>query len=800
MDPNLYSFVNRFELLGLEFLPLLFLFADCFLILNISVYLLRQAGFESREAAETFLAGGLVFLGCIVLTATVLGGLGVLSWQTLFALHTVIWLGLPLVQQRRSYLQGHQDLLEQSERFLRTMLSPLIGIFRAASWVCGKRLESVLTVTISMTLFCFAILAIFTLPLNYDSNTYRLSRIAYWLQERNIYHFMTDDPRQNFMAQNADLVMLWLTSFFRKGFPLVSLAQFFGGLLCSAAVYALSRALGFTRLWRLGAVITLLGMPNVATQFFTSQTDLFTAGCLAAGLVFLLRALNTYRRLDWSLFGTGLGLAVGAKGTVFYWGPGLLVLLLGWALMERASWQKVLKGVGVAAILALLVAGFSYAQNYMSYGNPFAPVDLVERVHSSFSTSRLHSGFLNDMAYIWQVFEPNSNVPALRPLTDRMFKRLQGFLLALQDPHFPAFPRRFQFATQWIQSGLSEDYASFGFPVFFLAMGGGLVSVALLFKSRHTETIGIAAIFVSTVLFLAVFVVLQAWTVHQYRYFILLAPFLSVLSMFALVKLRMKGQEIMLLLFLSGQVFMAGHVAIHSRHHGLSAMMNPQAAPNYALWDEPTSLMRKTGSKRFHIAIVRGRWDDWLAPYFRSSSNHHISPVPLSTLRQYGTAEAFLAANRYDLLITDPETVVGRLGRVRSYFSTKHSRMGVRLTDVNETPNPVVLPLTGLYSDGWTALSTSLGAENWIDGTVVLQLRNPTPFLRRIIISSAFETKQLTLTPQQREAVTIHGDLVDTIRLEVSPAFVPAEVSHQSNDRRALGVQLDLYTDEESPT
>ena len=791
MDPSLYSFVNRFELLGLEFLPLLFLFADCFLILNISVYLLRQAGFESREAAETFLAGGLVFLGCIVLTATVLGGLGVLSWQTLFTLHILIWLGLPLVQQRRSYLQAHQDLLEGSRTYLRTMLSPLIGIFKAASWVRGKRLESVLTVTILMTLFCFAILAIFTLPLNYDSNTYRLSRIAYWLQERNIYHFMTNDLRQNFMAQNADLVMLWLTSFFRKGFPLVSLAQFFGGLLSSAAVYALSRALGFTRLWRLGAVITLLGMPNVATQFFTSQTDLFTAGCLAAGLVFLLRALNTYRQLDWSLFGTGLGLAVGAKGTVFYWGPGLLVLLLGWALMQRTPWQKVLKGIVVAAILALLLGGFNYAQNYISYGNPFAPVDLIEMAHSSFSTSRLHYGFLNSMAYIWQIFEPNSNVPALRPLTDRIFKRLQGFLLALQNPHFPAFPRRFQIATQWIQSGLSEDLASFGFPVFLLAVGGGLMSIALLIRSRHTETIGTVAIFISTVLFLAVFAFLQAWTVHKYRYFVLLAPFLSVLSMSALVNLCTKGQKIMLLLFLSSQAFMAGHVAVHSRHHGLLAMINPQAAANYAFWDECTSLMRKTGNKSLHIAIVL-RPNSWLAPYFRSSSNHHFSPVLLSTLRQYGTAEAFLAANRYDLLITDPETVAGRLGRVRSYFSTKHSRMGVRLTDVNETPNPVILPITGLYSDGWTTLNTSLGAENWIDGTVVLNLKNPTPFLRRIIISSAIETKRLTLKPQQREAVTIRGNTVDTITLEVSPAFVPAEVSHQSPDRRALGVRLEL--------
>lgn len=783
--------INRTQLLGIEFVPLLFLLADTLLLLNITSFVLGRVKFENRSPAETFLAGGLIFLGCVISTVTLLGAIGFLSWANLFFFHLLIWLSLPFLRGLENYRQAIQENWQSFVELIETICLPIIGIFRLKNWGKGKDLEQALLALLVIMLTSFAILAVFTLPLNYDSNTYRLSRIAYWLQENNICHFVTNDERQNYMAQNVDLIMLWLTSFFKSGFPLVHLTQFLGGLLSCAAVYEMSRTFGFPRLWRLSAIIALIGIPNVAIQFFTSQTDLFTTGCLAAGLVFLLAALRNHRLRDWFLFGVGLGLAVGAKGTVFYWGPGLLFLFVCWACIHRTPGKKVVKGTVLATSLMLLLAGFNYAQNLARYDNPFAPADSVHEAHSSLTTSRLHYTFVNGCAYLWQIFEPNSNLPILRPLTDSVLGHLQSFLLALENPHFKGFLQRFQSATRWIPSyGLNEDFASFGFLVFFLGIIGGLLSIVFSFKSRQNDTIGIAAILASTLLFLVVFCSLQSWTIHKYRYFVLLGPFISVLSIFAIMNFRMSGQNILLILFLSSQFFMAGHVAFHSRTHGLWAMMRPQSVPNYVLWNETISLIKKLGDKSLKVSIALQQ-NSWLAPYFRSPAQHHITFVPLSELSEYQDVEAFLRANKYDFLITDPK-IIGHFGRVRSYTSARWSRIAFRILNIDEIANPVITGMKGLFSDGWTSLTASIGLTNSLGGNFSLKLWNPTPFERQIVLKSSIEKKYLTLKPGGSESFPIKVSETDIVTIHVSPAFVPAETVPNSPDRRTLGVRLEL--------
>ncbi len=334
------QFLNRCDLLGIEWLPLCWLCLNMLCVLFITSFVLQVIKFQFRHASETFLAAGLIELSCIVCTVTTFGAIGLLSWKNSLISHLLVCAVLPLWPRDKGYGHNGRALLRQCTRLLRILSQPILSLVQVKTWKKDHIPEYLLTACILIILGFFLVLAIGTLPMNYDSNTYRLSRVAYWLQEQNISHFQTNDQRQNFMAQNADLVMLWLISFFRYGFPLVHVTQFFGGLLGCAAVYEFCRGFGFSRLWRLGAVITFLGIPNAATQFFTSQTDLFTTGCLVAGLYFLFQALHQHQCQFWSLFGVGLGLAIGAKGTVFYWGPGLLWLFICWGWIARTPWKN----------------------------------------------------------------------------------------------------------------------------------------------------------------------------------------------------------------------------------------------------------------------------------------------------------------------------------------------------------------------------------------------------------------------------------------------------------------------------
>ena len=144
-----------------------------------------------------------------------------------------------------------------------------------------QKITFFLLLTVIVMIFAlYLVPAIFSLPLNYDSNNYRLTRVGYWLQQSSILHYPTLDKRQLFMAVNGELMMLWIISFFKNGFPLIHLVQFLGAMLASVSTYSIGRFIGYSRIWSLISVIFFLGIPVAASQIATSQTDLFTTGCL----------------------------------------------------------------------------------------------------------------------------------------------------------------------------------------------------------------------------------------------------------------------------------------------------------------------------------------------------------------------------------------------------------------------------------------------------------------------------------------------------------------------------------------
>jgi hypothetical protein len=107
----------------------------------------------------------------------------------------------------------------------------LRALFPAALASVKKDLatRSVATV-LGIFLVVTGLLAALAEPVVYDALTYRLSRIGHWLQEGRVAHFITNDPRQNYMPVVPDLVTAWLVSAFPDGFHGAALAQW--GVAC----------------------------------------------------------------------------------------------------------------------------------------------------------------------------------------------------------------------------------------------------------------------------------------------------------------------------------------------------------------------------------------------------------------------------------------------------------------------------------------------------------------------------------------------------------------------------------------
>jgi 4-amino-4-deoxy-L-arabinose transferase-like glycosyltransferase len=478
-----------------------------------------------------------VALALVTVSGLVLGFLGTLGPAGFLSIHLAL-LGAVAA------LSGAGPWRSRARCLGRLIARPLGDVARGLARLAGPAAswpERLLSWAILGVFGLAVVLAALTPPLNGDTLAYRLPRIAWWLQEGHLGHiaaFDLSDARVNYTPFGPDLVMLWVVGFFPHGFPLIELPQLVGGALAGAGAYRLTLEVGLPRWAALAGVILLLGMPNVCVQLLTAQTDLYTAGCATAFLVFLLTALKAERTVDWILAGTALGLAVGAKGTMFYWAPGLLILLAVAALILRPDTRGLLRGMIAAGFVAVLLAGPAYVLSLRHYGNPFAPPVAIERVHVHPESSRLHLAAVNALTYAWQLLLPSSNFPFVRPPTSLAFEAGAEQIRALgeESPPFAGFVGNFEKNLVSMRRYMwHEDNLSMGVLAAILALIGGFRTLAGLRRGRRGRRGLLAlALLASVAAFFVTFCLLQGWTPHKYRYFVLVAPVLAVLGARAL--------------------------------------------------------------------------------------------------------------------------------------------------------------------------------------------------------------------------------------------------------------------------
>jgi len=190
---------------------------------------------------------------------------------------------------------------------------------------------------------------------NWDSMTYHLSRVGYWIQHGSTDHFFTHNERQNYSPPNAEFGLLSTIIFARAEWP-APFGQYAAYFVCLAAVYLIARQTGASNAASLFAALLLGTMTEMILQATNPKNDLIVASFLACSVAFALVGLRTLpapevrdtrmtqkrkkkrpvprqaevaqtdtrlRALVWSAL--ALGLAVGTKVTAALFLPGLVV-------------------------------------------------------------------------------------------------------------------------------------------------------------------------------------------------------------------------------------------------------------------------------------------------------------------------------------------------------------------------------------------------------------------------------------------------------------------------------------------
>ncbi len=688
---------------------IVFLSAHALVVAAAAWLLVRVCLPAAAGKLELLLAWGWSFIAIIAGAGVILGFVGGLGGPGFWTAHLAAFLLLALGRRRR--VQGDWEALCQLGRGVR-------DFFRS------EGVEAGLAALLLVLLFGMLVLSVWAKPVVYDALTYRLPRIGQWLQDGQIGMVAADEPRINYMPVVPDLVMAWFMTSTRAGFGLGAVAQALGGALAVGATVGLARQTGLGRRASLGAGLLLFGMANVVPQFTSVHTDLFTTGVFAAAFYLWLAALQ--RGEASILGGLGAGLALGAKGTLFYLAPGALVWV-GWLAwrhpLRRAQWSRTI----LAAIAGMaFFAGPGFVRNWQTYGGPLGPEAHVLMHHGPHENvaGELEKLKLNLLSSLAQVFEPNS-----QPLGWRNPARAVGETMAERLPEhdnhtLENISRRGTLLEIMTRAAPDADATSFGVlsAALFLA---GFVTAAFARRREGAALVTVWA--VGVVVFMIFFHAMQQWHPFGFRYFVLAAPWMAVVAAWWLAGLpRAAGLVGWGLAALAG-ASVCWTSTMNTYQSGWPAISQPERSRDYYAFSQWRNWAGELDERDepLRVALPDRRP---LAAFYRPLVARRIvlEHQPAATVR---SAEEFAGAEK-GWVILPAVRFMGREGRVvaRTFLFegdevSPFSLAAYRLRESGETPAPVLYRNRKTIQGGeirWDIL-----VKTWDRPEVRLQLANP---------------------------------------------------------------------------
>lgn len=738
-------------------MPLAIFSVDALLIAVAAWIGVCAAGLTKRGLVESSLGWLLLGLSWIVFAGVLLGLSGGLG-RTGFLLFHATGLAALLFFRRKWKSDGKQ------------------WVAWLADWwkfVRGGTAEGLVAVGLILMIAFLAVLAAQAEPSVFDAMTYRLSRIGQWLQDARIASSQTDDPRLNYMPVAPDLTVAWLLGATKEGFFLAPLSQLAGGVLLLGATFGLARLAGLGRRGGLGAVALVLGMANVAVQFTTIQSDLFTAGVFSASYVLWHRAWNR-QESSW-VAGIGFGLAWGSKGTLFYLAPGAALWIV-W-LISRREWRwQTCRPTLIAATLALAAfVGPSYYRNLRDYKSLFGPHEALLLHHGGPLTPTQHMEklVLNLETSAIQLFDPTAQPIWFQEVSAGFGKKLLSLLPMQDDPYLfsRGISRRILAGSTLYQAGPDADVLSCGLVAVAAFLFGAVVATRR--RTSHPMAAQILVWSGGVVAYIIVQHALVQWHLWAFRFVVLVAPWMAVVGAWGVCQLVRRMQLVLwaIVVASAAQVFIFVQLRAYQ-----------------AAWQVVT----RPGSSM--ATILYDHWRTWADELDRSGTPlrlafpinyaegvlYRLNKPRLTTVERFSdlnvaSAEA-ATANTDRWLVVPAFLFEGREGRVfgrtclfKGEEKSAYSVAAYRALQPGESPVPILYHSSDfLINDG---IQRKLLIKSW-QPSITLHVKNPSELLWKFEVStgSIHQSGQL----QANEQIALEIPIGNHAPTEMTFDFHPA--------------------------
>jgi 4-amino-4-deoxy-L-arabinose transferase-like glycosyltransferase len=736
---------------------------DVLVVISTAWLAVCACGHARRGILEPAIAGMLAAATIVIAAGALLGATGGFGPRGFLLLHLAAAGAVALL--RRRVLRGDFQ-------------AALAWLRDARAWFVQPGAARALSLALLIILVGLTVISAWVQPAVLDAVTYRLPRLAHWMQVGRIDAIGSADSRMTFVAGGWEIAVAWILGATTDGYRPFGLVQAFAGWLTVAATIGLARETGLSRIGALMAGALVFAMANVVIQFTAAQTDLLTAGTFAASFYLWLRAL---RRKAVPILGClGVGVSLAVKGTVFYIAPAALAWMTWFAWQHRLSvrqwvWSLCIGVVGIAA-----VAGPGFILNLRTYGTAFGPREMVAKHHRGFHSSgdlmdKLRWNIASSLA---QNFEPHAQPWPFRE-TARQAGLAVAQMLPSNDPYALDGIDRRRTVTAVLNQRLPDpDITAFGWMVPLL-FGIGIVTASVRWRETSARLTLIWA--AGVIVFGLFFHGMHQWHQYAFRYQVLIAPWLAIVSAWSLDRLQKRLRLAVWTAVILAAANLTLHLTFASPLSGWRSVISPENSLNYFVLREWKDWSSKLDGPLL-LALPEQRP---LAAFYRQAFDRNVT---------YASAAALSALNAEELapaagwVVVPATRFIGREGRVagRTWLFAGDERhpmsiAAYRRLGAEETMTPILY--RHLRTQTGEGIRHELIVRTWDASPVRFAIRHELGAAGSVVVTTSAGTEthefargrethvevSLLKDTLSQVAITVRGRTSNATRVELLP-------------------------------
>ena len=359
------------------------------------------------------------------------------------------------------------------------------------------------------------IIALISPPNNWDSMTYHMSRVEYWIQNKAIFFFKTNNPRQNVLAPFSEFLILHLQILSGSDI-FANLVQWISLIVVLAAVSLICKEFGLNKRLQLISAVFICSLPIVLLQASSTKNDIVASTFILIFYYYQIILVKRYSVYSVYLAGLSLGLGILTKGTCYILFFAIGITYLGYIISFKIwDLKKIIFRYGIIFSIGLLINLPHYSRNFFKYNDLLGLSTLPSLTNELFSFGVMFSNLIRHIAY-----QLGTNINIINWYIYRSVKILLGNNIS--DPKTSFLDRDFRPPF----FSLHEDTAgniihTLIFIVIFIV---GLTSIKR-FKRIQLTSLFIAVISILLYCFLLKW---QPWTGKLLPLFVIAIPFLMI--------------------------------------------------------------------------------------------------------------------------------------------------------------------------------------------------------------------------------------------------------------------------------